>query len=180
MFTPDFFKVGKIGDHSDLLTAEGQIDEILYFREPQLVGHPLELGGLSVIEAVQPLGQIVQLIKGDLCADQSVQDGIEAVQLIHLTILPECIADLQGSQQLYRAVIVLIGNGEGDRGLSIFRMLGVAQYHLEHISHFFTSAAMIVFPYRAISIALRISPKASLLTCSSSANSAEVMSSFPQ
>ena len=42
------------------------------------------------------------------------------------------------------------------------------------------SEGMIVFPYRAISIALRISPKASLLTCSSSANSAEVMSSFPQ
>ena len=90
------------------------------------MGHPLELGGLSVIKAVQPLGQIVQFIKGDLCADQSVQDGIEAVQLIHLTILPERIADLQGFQQLYRAVIVLIGDGEGYRDLAIFRMLGVA------------------------------------------------------
>ena len=90
------------------------------------MGHALELGGLSVIEAVQPLGQIVQLVKGDLCAYQSVQDGIEAVELIYLTILPERITDLQGFQQLYRTVIVLIGDGEGDRDLAIFRMSGIA------------------------------------------------------
>lgn len=71
-------------------------------------------------------GLIVQLIKGDLCTGQSVQDGIEAVQLIYLTILPERITNLQGFQQLYRAVIVLIWDGEGYRDLAIFRMSGVA------------------------------------------------------
>lgn len=49
-----------------------------------------------------------------------------------------------------------------------------------HLSDDIPSLYLLPLSYRAISIALRISPKASLLTCSSSANSAEVMSSFPQ
>lgn len=65
-------------------------------------------------------------------------------------------------------------------------LLGRCHQPLERLLHILgeqlslKKELMIVFPYRAISIALRISPKASLLTCSSSANSAEVMSSFPQ
>lgn len=35
------------------------------FETPNLPGHSLELGSLTVIKTVQPFGQIVQLIKID-------------------------------------------------------------------------------------------------------------------
>ena len=135
VFLPDFLKVRKICDDRGPLAAKGQIDEIFYLCDSQLVGHPLELGGLTVIKTVQPLGQVVQLVQGNGFAGQLIQDSIKTVQLIHLAVLTERVADSQWLQQFYRVVVFLPGNGEWNRNLPIFRVLGAAQHRLDYIAH---------------------------------------------
>ena len=58
-------EVGKVGNDRGLLAAEGQVDEILQLEQLQLVGHRLKLCGLAGVEAVQPLGEVVQLLRID-------------------------------------------------------------------------------------------------------------------
>ena len=58
-------EVGKVGDDRGLLAAEGQVDEILQLEQLQFVGHRLKLRGLAGVEAVQPLGEVVQLLHID-------------------------------------------------------------------------------------------------------------------
>ena len=65
MVAADGGEVGEVGDDRGLLAAEGQVDEILQLEQLQLVGHRLKLRGLAGVEAVQPLGKVVQLFHID-------------------------------------------------------------------------------------------------------------------
>ncbi len=58
-------EVGKVGNDRGLLAAEGQVDEILQLKKLQFVGHCLKLRGLAGVEAVQPLGEVVQFLHID-------------------------------------------------------------------------------------------------------------------
>ena len=80
------------------------------------------------------------------------EDSIKTVQLIHLAVLPERVADSQWLQQFYRVVVFLPGNGEWNRNLPIFRVLGAAQHRLDYIAHSDASlpASMTAFPCRTI------------------------------
>ena len=74
-------EVGKVGNDRGLLAAEGQVDEILQLEQLQLVGHRLKLRGLAGVEAVQPLGEVVQLLHIDREHFRALEDGVEAVNL---------------------------------------------------------------------------------------------------
>ena len=63
--TANGLQIGEVRDDGGLLTAEGQVDEILQFKKFQLVCHGLELRGLANIKAGQPPCQIVQLVQID-------------------------------------------------------------------------------------------------------------------
>ena len=95
MVTADGGEVGKVGDDRGLLAAEGQVDEIFQLKKLQLVGHRLKLRGLAGVEAVQPFGEIVQLVYIDREHLRALEDSIEAVDLLHLAVRLESVADLQ-------------------------------------------------------------------------------------
>ena len=56
MVFPDFLQVPEVLYHCDLLTAEGQVDEVLDGRDALRCRCCLELEGLTHIETIQPLG----------------------------------------------------------------------------------------------------------------------------
>lgn len=68
VITANLFQICEVRDHRRLLAAEGQVDEILHAGKIQLFSHRLKLRNLAHSKAVQPLCQIVQLIKVDLGA----------------------------------------------------------------------------------------------------------------
>ena len=68
------------------LAAEGEVDEVLDVGQAQPAGHSLKLDILSLAEAVQTLGQVIQLVNIDVLRRQPVEDGVLAVQTIHPTV----------------------------------------------------------------------------------------------
>ena len=100
-------KVRKIRDDCSLLTAEGQVYEILQLEEFQLMGHCLKLRSFTVIEALQPFGEIVQLLYIYRKHLHALKNGVEAVDLLHLAVCLDRVADLQRLQQLH-AVRILV------------------------------------------------------------------------
>ena len=95
MVAADGGEVGKVGNDRSLLAAEGQVDEILQIEKLQFVGHGLKLRGLADVEAIQPLGEVVQLLHIDREHLRALEDSIEAVDLLHLAVRLERVADLQ-------------------------------------------------------------------------------------
>ena len=64
-------EVREIRDNCNLLAAEAQVDKVLQLKKFQLMSHRLKLFGFSGIEAIQPFGEIVQLLniyRKHLCA----------------------------------------------------------------------------------------------------------------
>ncbi len=171
-------QVGKIGNDRGPLTAEGQIDQIPDIRQLQLMGHGQELVILAFAEAVQPLCQIVQLVYIDCGVFQTLEDGITAVQLCDIAILPQYIAYVYPLQQLHRVVILLPGDGKRDRNASVFRMHRITQNSFQHILSL--PIRMTSGPYRAVTAAQRISSSVSSPTSSGSANSSDVAPSIPE
>ena len=99
-------KVRKIRDDCSLLTAEGQVYEILQLGEFQLMGHCLKLRSFTVIEALQPFGEIVQLLYIYRKHLHALKNGVEAVDLLHLAVSFDRITDLQCLQQLHAVRIL--------------------------------------------------------------------------
>ena len=63
-------EVREIRDNCNLLAAD-QVDKVLQLKKFQLMSHRLKLCGFSGIEAIQPFGEIVQLLniyRKHLCA----------------------------------------------------------------------------------------------------------------
>ena len=88
-------EVGKVSNDRGLLAAEGQVDEILQLEKLQLVSHRLKLCGLAGVEAVQPFGEVVQFLHIDREHLRALEDSIEAVDLFHLAVRLDRVADLQ-------------------------------------------------------------------------------------
>jgi len=125
-------EVGKIGDDRGLLAAEGQVDEILQLEKLQLVRHRLKLCGLAGVEAVQPLGEVVQLLHIDREHFRALENGIEAVDLFHLAVRLDRVADLQRLQQLHAVCVLVAENRERDGRHAVFRVITVTQHRLKH------------------------------------------------
>lgn len=113
----DPLQIGEIGDHGGSLAAKRQVDEIPDAGQVQLAGHGFKFDILALREAVQPLGQIIQLIHVDALGGQPVEDGVRAVQPIHLAVLGGGGADAHILQQLNSVVVLAVRDGEGDGDL---------------------------------------------------------------
>ena len=114
------------------MAAEGQVDQILQLEKLQLVGHRLKLCGFAGIETIQPLGEIVQLLHIDRKHLHALEYRVKAVDLLHLAVGFDRIANLQSLQQLHAVCVLVMGDGEWDGCHSVFRMVRVTQYRLNH------------------------------------------------
>mgnify|MGYP001509868582 CR=1 FL=1 len=132
MVTADGGEVGKVGNDRGLLAAEGQVDEILQLEQLQLVSHRLKLCGFAVIETVQPLGEVIQLLHIDCKHLRALEDSIEAVDLFHLAVRLDRVADFQRLQQLHAVCVLVAGDGERDSCHAVFRVAGVTENRLNH------------------------------------------------
>ena len=173
-------EVGKVGDDRGPLAAEGQVDEILQLEQLQLVGHRLKLCGFAGVEAVQPLGKVVQLLHIDREHFRALENSVEAVDLLHLAVRLDRVADLQCLQQLHAVRILIAGDGERDGRHTVFRVAGITENRLKHHVSFtpfskFKTASL----YLAISSAPVIRWNASSVTSSGDARSARVILQQP-
>ena len=132
MVAADGGEVGKVSDDRSLLAAEGQVDEILQFKKLQLVGHGLKLRGLAGVEAVQPFGEIVQLLHIDREHFRALEHREKAINFLHLAVRLDRVADLQRRQQFHAVCVLVPGNGEGNRCHAVFRVAGITENRLNH------------------------------------------------
>ena len=177
----NLFQICEVRDHRRLLAAEGQVDEILHAGEIQLFSHRLKLRNLAHSKAVQPLCQIVQLIKVDLGAYQPIQHRPGTVERVQAAVGFRGIADLQCLQQRNAVVVLISGNGKRDRRNTVFRVVSVAQncFHHHIASPYFPSKFKIASPYLARSRAQTIRWNASSVTNSGDTRSARVILGLP-
>ena len=96
------------------------------------MGHGLKLRGLAGIEAFQPFGEVVQLLHIDREHLRSFQDGVEAVNLRHLAVRLDRVADLQCPQQLHAVCVLVMRNRERDGRHAVFRVVGITENRLNH------------------------------------------------
>ena len=174
-------EVGKVGDDRGLLAAEGQVDEILQLEQLQLVRHRLKLRGLAGVEAVQPFGEVVQLLYIDREHFHSLENSVEAVDLLHLAVRLDRVADLQCLQQVHAVCVLVAGDGEQDGRHAVFWVIGVTENRSNHhvISSVFLSRFKTTSPYLHSRSAPRMSRKALSLTSSEKARSSITMLSPP-
>ena len=125
-------EVRKICDDRSLLAAEGQVDQILQFKKLQLVGHRLKLRGFAGIETIQPLGEIVQLLHIDRKHLHALEYRVKAVDLLHLAVGFDRVANLQSLQQLHAVCVLVMWYGEGDSCHAVFRMVRITKHRLNH------------------------------------------------
>ena len=76
MAFPNPLQIREVGDHRGLLAAECQVDEVLDAGQVQFEGHGFKLGVLTIGKAVQPLGQIIQLVHVDGLAVQPFEGRV--------------------------------------------------------------------------------------------------------
>ena len=160
MVAADGGEVGKVCNDRGLLAAEGQVDEILQLEQLQLVGHGLKLRGLAGVEAFQPFGEIIQLLHIDREHFRVLENSVEAVDLLHLAVRFDRIADLQRLQQLYAVRILVVGDGERDGRHAVFRVFTVAQHRLKHhlLRSFLSSISSISVLRQVPSLCQQIKP----------------------
>ena len=132
MVTADGGEVGKVGNDRGLLAAEGQVDEILQLEKLQLVSHRLKLCGLAGVEAFQPLDEVVQFLHIDRKHFRSLEHSVKAVNLRHLAVRLDRVADLQCLQQLHAVRVLAAGDGERDGRHTVFRVVGITENRLNH------------------------------------------------
>jgi hypothetical protein len=84
----------------------------------------LKLGSLADIEAVQPLGEVVQLIDVHRDLLQPFEnEPRRASELVHLAVAVALIADLQTAEHLNHLIVLLLGNRERNGRRTVFRVL---------------------------------------------------------
>ena len=175
----NLFQIGEVRDHRGLLAAEGQVDKILNIRQIPLCRHTLELRSLLLVEAVQPLGKVVQFVHSRISLFQLPENRKAAVHLDNTAVLPQRVPDFQALQQFHRMVILAARNGERYGDLPIFRVGAGSEYsfhnHVSVLPIRITSG-----PYRTVTTAQRISSRVSSSTSSGSASSSDVAPSVPE
>ena len=125
-------EVRKICDDRSLLAAEGQVDQILQFKKLQLVGHRLKLCGFAGIKAIQPFGEVVQLLHVDREHLRALERSVKAVDCLHLTVGFDRVTDLQRLQQLHAVCVLVAGDGKRDGRHAVFRVVGITQNCAHH------------------------------------------------
>ena len=180
MVAADGGEVGKVGNDCGLLAAEGQVDEILQLKKLQPVRHRLKLRGFAGVEAVQPFGEVIQLLHIDrehLCAFEHRE---KAINFLHLAVGFDRIANFQCLQQLHAVCVLVAGDGERDSCHAVFRVMRIAKHCLyHHVSSTPFSKFKTASPYLAISSAPVIRWNASSVTNSGDARSARVILQQP-
>ena len=173
-------EVRKVCNDCSLLAAEGQVDQILQFKKLQLVGHRLKLCGFAGIKAIQPLGEVVQLLHIDRKHLRALEHRVKAVDLLHLAVGFDRVANFQRLQQLHAVCVLVVGDGERDSCHSVFRVMRIAKHRLyHHVSSTPFSKFKTASPYLAISSAPVIRWNASSVTNSGDARSARVILQQP-
>ena len=173
-------EVGKVSNDRGLLAAESKVDEILQLEKLQLVGHRLKLRGLAGVEAVQPLGEVVQFLHIDREHFHSLENGVEAVDLLHLAVRLDRVTDFQRLQHLHAVCVLVAGNRKRNGRHAVFRVMRIAKHRLyHHISSTPFSKFKTASPYLAISSAPVIRWNASSVTNSGDARSARVILQQP-
>ena len=132
MVAADGGEVGKVGDDRGLLAAEGQVDEVLQLEKLQLVSHRLKLCGLAGVEAVHPLGEVVQILYIDREHFRALEHREKAIDFLHLAVRLERVADLQSLQQFHAVCVLVAGDRERDGRHAVFRVAGVTENRLNH------------------------------------------------
>ena len=132
MPTANGLQVGEVVNNCDLVTAEGQVDKVLDRGDVSGRGDGFELDTLVIVKALQPFGQIVQLIEVDHAAFQPLQNRISAADLVDLAVPPGGIPQIQRPKQLQCLGICVSRQGKGDDDLALFRVLWVAEYRTKH------------------------------------------------
>ena len=125
-------QVGEVINDRDPVTAEGQVDEVLDRGNVSGRGDGFELDALVIVKALQPLGQIVQLIEVRHAAFQPLQDRISAADLVDLAVPPGGVPQIQRPKQLQRLGIYVFPQGKGYGGLAMFRVQWIAEYRTKH------------------------------------------------
>ena len=125
-------QVGEVINDCDLVTAEGQVDKVLDRGYISGRKDGFELDSLVIVKALQPFGQMVQLIEVDHASFQPLQDRISAVDLIDLAVPPGGIPQIQRPKQLQRLGICVSRQGKGDGDLAMFRVQWIAEYRTKH------------------------------------------------
>jgi len=180
MVAADGGEVGKVSDDRGLLAAKGQVDEILQLEQLQLVCHRLKLCGFAGVEAVQPLGEVVQLLHIDREHFHSLENGVEAVDLLHLAVRLDRVTDFQRLQQFHAVCVLVAGNRKRNGRHAVFRVMRIAKHRLyHHVSSTPFSKFKTASPYLAISSAPVIRWNASSVTNSGDARSARVILQQP-
>ena len=82
-------------------------------------------GDCPITEAVQPLGQIVQLVDIYRFSLQSLQDGVLTKDLVHLAVPRQGISHVHRIQRLHDSVILVVRDREGNGKLSVLGMLRI-------------------------------------------------------
>ena len=180
MVTANSGEVGKVGDDRGLLAAEGQVDQSLQFKKLQFVGHRLKLCGFASIKAIQPFGKVVQLLHIDREHLHALEHRVKAVDLLHLAVGFDRVADLQCLQQLHAVRVLVAGDGKRDGRHAVFRVMRIAEHRLNHhVSFTPFSKFKTASPYLAINSAPVIRWNASSVTNSGDARSARVILQQP-
>ena len=91
-----------------------------------------DFSDLAAVEAFQPLGEVVQLLHIDREHFRSFQDSVETVNLLHLAVRLDRVADLQCLQQVHAVCVLVIRNGERDSCHAVFRVAGITENRLNH------------------------------------------------
>ena len=99
------------------------------------MGHCLKLCGLAGVEAFQPLGEVVQFLHIDREHFRAFEHREKAINLLHLAVRLDRVADLQRRQQLHTVRVLMVRDGERDGRHAVFRVAGITQNCLKH--HFF-------------------------------------------
>jgi len=162
------------------LAAEGQVDQILQFKKLQLVSHRLKLCGFAGIKAIQPFGEVIQFLYIDREHLRALKHRVKAVDLLHLAVGFDRIANFQCLQQLHAVCVLVAGDGERDSCHAVFRVMRIAEHRLyHHVSFTPFSKFKTTSPYLAISSAPVIRWNASSVTNSGDARSARVILQQP-
>ena len=142
--------------------------------------HRQKLRGLASVEAVQPFGEVIQFLHIDREHFRAFENGVEAVNLLHLAVRLERVTDLQRLQQLHAVCVLVAGDGERDGRHAVFRVVGITENRLNHhVSFTPFSKFKTTSPYLAISSAPVIRWNASSVTNSGDARSARVILQQP-
>ena len=132
MVTANSGEVGKVSNDRGLLAAESKVDQIFQLEQLQLVSHRLKLCGLAGVEAVHPLGEVVQILHIDREHFRALEHREKAIDFLHLAVRLERVADLQSLQQFHAVCVLVAGDRERNGRHAVSRVAGVTENRLHH------------------------------------------------